>query len=79
VEGEVQRENVQEACRAALMHGFVRDLPLRYETILGGGVGVGLSGGQKQCLSIDRAKLQDPTVLILGKANIPFCSNFTFN
>jgi hypothetical protein len=31
-------------------------------------VGVGLSGGQKQCLSIARAKLRNPTVLILGKA-----------
>ena len=31
-------------------------------------MGVGLSGGQKQCLSIARAKLRDPTVLILGKA-----------
>ena len=45
----------------------VRDLPLGYDTILGGGVSVGLSGGQKQCLSIARAKLRDPTVLILGK------------
>ena len=67
VEGEVRKESVEEACRAALMHEFVRDLPLGYETILGGGVGVGLSGGQKQRLSIARAKLRDPTVLILGK------------
>ena len=58
---------VEEACRAALMHEFVRDLPLGYETILGGGAGVGLSGGQKQRLSIARAKLRNPTVLILGK------------
>jgi ATP-binding cassette, subfamily B (MDR/TAP), member 1 len=72
VEGEVRRENVEEACRAALMHEFVRDLPLGYETILGGDVGVGLSGGQKQCLLIARAKLRDPTVLILGKAYISF-------
>ena len=69
-EGQVGKENVEEACRAALMYEFIRDLPLGYETILGGGVGVGLSGGQKQRLSIARAKLRDPTVLILG--NIPF-------
>ena len=67
LEGEVGKENVEEACRAALMHEFVRDLPLGYDTILGGGVGVGLSGGQKQRLSIARAKLRNPTVLILGK------------
>jgi ATP-binding cassette, subfamily B (MDR/TAP), member 1 len=74
MEGEVRRETVEDACRAALMHEFVRDLPLGYETILGGGVGVGLSGGQKQRLSIARAKLRNPTVLILGKTY--FCSKF---
>ena len=31
---------------------------------------VGLGGGQKQCLSIARAKLRTPTVLILGNAHI---------
>ena len=54
--GEVSKRDVQEACRAALVQQFVRDLPLGYETILGG-ADVGLSGGQKQCLSIARAKL----------------------
>ena len=33
---------------AALMHGFIRDLLLGYETILGGSVGVRLSGGQER-------------------------------
>ena len=66
-EGEVEKRGVEEACRAALMHEFIMDLPLGYETILGGGAGVGLSGGQKQRLSIARAKLRNPTVLILGK------------
>ena len=63
---------VEEACRAALMHEFVRDFPLGYDTILGGGSGVGLSGGQKQRLSIARAKLRNPTVLILGNFPFPF-------
>ena len=44
---ESTKEEVEEACRAALMHEFVRDLPGGYDTLLGGGVGVGLSGGQK--------------------------------
>ena len=73
-EGQVRRESVEEACRAALMHEFIRDLPHGYETILGGGVGVGLSGGQKQRLSMARAKLRNPTVLILGK--LPLFSIF---
>jgi ABC-type protease/lipase transport system fused ATPase/permease subunit len=31
-----------EACRAALMHEFVRDLPQGYDTLIGGGAGLGL-------------------------------------
>jgi ATP-binding cassette subfamily B (MDR/TAP) protein 1 len=59
---------VEEACRAALFHEFVRDLPEGYDTILGGAGtgGMALSGGQKQRLAIARARLRNPTVLILG-------------
>lgn len=63
------REEVVEACRAALMHDFVRDLPDGYDTKLGTG-GASLSGGQKQRLAIARAKLRNPTVLILGKCSL---------
>jgi ATP-binding cassette subfamily B (MDR/TAP) protein 1 len=62
---DATREEVMDACRAALMHEFVRDLPDGYETMLGNS-GAGLSGGQKQRLAIARAKLRNPTVLILG-------------
>ena len=63
----VAKEEVGDACRAALMHEFVRDLPNGYDTLLRGGTGsVGLSGGQKQRLAIARAWLRNPSVLILG-------------
>lgn len=63
---DVTRDEVVAACRGALMHEFIRDLPDGYDTWLSGEKGASLSGGQRQRLAIARAWIRDPTVLILG-------------
>ena len=60
-------EEVEAAARVANAHEFISQLPQGYDTNIGDG-GNKLSGGQKQRLSIARAVLKNPPIMILDEA-----------
>ncbi|MBP5607849.1 MAG: ATP-binding cassette domain-containing protein, partial [Lachnospiraceae bacterium] len=60
-------EEVEAAAKLANAHGFISRLPEGYDTMLSGDGGA-LSQGQRQLLSIARAAIADPPVLILDEA-----------
>ncbi|MGI6085160.1 MAG: ABC transporter ATP-binding protein [Acetivibrionales bacterium] len=57
-------DEITEACKVAQAYDFIQSFPDGFETNLGQG-GVNLSGGQKQRLTIARALLKNPKILIL--------------
>jgi ATP-binding cassette subfamily B multidrug efflux pump len=64
---QATQEDIEAAARAAHADRFIRTLPDGYDTVIDD-EGTGVSAGEKQLITIARAFLSDPVILVLDEA-----------